>query len=117
MSKAAISVLVFGFYLIINGVGFLLWPNTMLGFLGIPTTNEPWLNVVGMLLLFLAYYYILAAKNELTLLFRWSVYARSSVIIFFIIFALVGLAPALLIIFGVVDLLAAIWTAIALKAK
>jgi hypothetical protein len=115
MSKAAKSVFVFGIYLIINGLGFLLMPNTMLGSLGIPSTSEPWINIVGMLLLMLAYYYILSARHELTLLFRWSVYARSSVIVFFIAFVLLGLAPPILIIFGVIDLLAAIWTALALK--
>lgn len=117
MSKAAKSVFVFGIYLIINGLGFLIMPNTMLGMMKIPPTTEPWINVVGMLLLFLAYYYILAAKNELTLLFRWSVYARSSVIVFFIVFVLIGIAPAVIIMFGAIDLLAAIWTAVALRGR
>lgn len=115
MSKAAKSVFVFGLYLIINGLGFLLMPNTMLGSLGIPSTNEPWINIVGMLLLMLAYYYIQSARSELTRLFRLSVHVRSSVIVFFIAFVLLGLAPPILIMFGVIDLLAAIWTALALR--
>ncbi|NWF88330.1 MAG: hypothetical protein HXY50_02600 [Ignavibacteriaceae bacterium] len=117
MSKAAKSVLVFGIYLVLNGIGFLLMPNTMFGLLGLPPTNEPWIQVVGMLLLFLAYYYIMSARNELTILFRWSVYARATVIIFFSAFVVLGIAPAILIMFGVIDLLGAIWTALALKTK
>ena len=117
MSKAAKSVFVFGIYLVVNGLGFLLIPNTMLGSLGVSSTNEPWIQVVGMLLLFLAYYYIMSARNELVILFRWSIYARSSVIIFFTAFVILGIAPAILIIFGAIDVLGAIWTTFALKTK
>ena len=116
MSKAAKSVFVFGIYLIIIGLGFLLVPNTVLGLFGFPITTEPWIQVVAVLLLILAYYYIQSARNELTLLFRFSVHARMSVILFFIAFVLLGLAPSILIMFGVVDLAAAIWTALALKS-
>jgi hypothetical protein len=115
MSKAAKSLLIFGIYLIITGLGFLLFPNTILSMLGFPPTTEPWIYVVGMILLILAYYYIQSARNELTVFFRFTVFARSSVILFFIVFVLFNLAPPMLIMFGVIDLLAAIWTALALK--
>ena len=116
MSKAAKSVFVFGIYLIFIGLGFLLVPNTVLGLLGFPTTTEPWIQVVAMLLLILAYYYIQSARSELTSFFRFTVHGRLSVIVFFIAFVLLGLAPPILIMFGVVDLLAAIWTALALRS-
>ena len=116
MSKAAKSVFVFGIYLIFIGIGFLLIPNTVLGLMGFPTTTEPWIQVVAVVLLVLAYYYIQSARNELTLFFRFTVHARLSVIVFFIAFVLLGLAPPILIMFGVVDLLAAIWTALALRS-
>jgi hypothetical protein len=116
MSKAAKSVLVFGIYLIVIGLGFLLIPNTMLGLFGIPATTEPWIRVVAMLLLILAYYYIQAARKELTDFLRLTVYGRASVIVFFIAFVVLGLAEPVLIGFGVVDLAAAIWTALALRS-
>jgi len=115
MSKAATSVLVFGIYLIVIGLGFLLAPNLPLGLLGFPTTTEPWIRVMAMLLLILAYYYIQAARNEMTGFFRFTVHGRASVILFFIAFVVLGLAQPMLIMFGVVDLLAAIWTAVALR--
>ena len=116
MSKAAKSVFAFGIYLIFIGLGFLLVPNTVLGLFGFPMTTEPWIQVVAMLLLILAYYYIQSARSELTSLLRFSVHARMTVILFFITFVILGLAPPILILFGVIDLAAAIWTAMALKS-
>ncbi len=115
MSKAATSVFVFGVYLIVIGLGFLLVPNLPLGLLGFPATTEPWIRVVAMLLLILAYYYIQAARNEMTGFFHLTVHSRASVIVFFVAFVALGLAQPMLILFGVVDLLAAIWTALALR--
>ena len=116
MSKAAKSVFVFGIYLIFIGLGFLLVPNTVLGLFGFPMTIGPWIQVVAMLLLILAYYYIQSALSELTSFFRFTVHGRASVILFFIAFVVLGLAPPILIMFGVVDLVAAIWTALALRS-
>ena len=116
MSKAAKSVFVFGIYLIFIGLGFLLVPNTVLGLFGFPMTTGPWIQVVAMLLLILAYYYIQSARSELTSFFRFTVHGRASVILFFIAFVVLGLAPPILIMFGVVDLVAAIWTALALRS-
>ncbi len=115
MSKAARSIFVFGIYLVVIGLGFLLAPNVPLDLLGFPTTTEPWIRVVGMLLLILGYYYIRVAPNELTAFFRLTVHGRASVFVFFVAFVVLGLAQPMLILFGVVDLLAAIWTAQALR--
>jgi hypothetical protein len=116
MSKAATSLFVYGIYLIIIGLGFLLIPNTILGIFGMPSTPGPWIQVMAMLLLILAYYDIQAARSELIAFFRFSVHVRASVIIFFIAFVAVGIAEPILILFGVIDLSAAIWTALALRA-
>lgn len=115
MSKAATSVLVFGIYLVVIGLGFLLAPNVPLDLLGLPTTTEPWIRVMAMLLLILAYYYIQAARKEMTGFFHLTVHGRASVIVFFIAFVVLDLAQPMLIMFGVVDLIAAIWTAWALR--
>jgi hypothetical protein len=115
MSKAARSMMVFGVYLVVIGLGFLVVPNMPLGLFGLADTSEPYIRIVGMLLLILAYYYIRAARAELTPLFLWSVHARATVILFFIAFAILDLAEPVLILFGVVDLAAAVWTYLALR--
>ena len=115
MSKAARSLFVFGIYLIIIGLGFLVMPNLVLRLFGFPETSEPWIRVMAMLLLFLAYYYIFASRNEMTEFIRITVYVRASVILFFAAFVLLDLAQPMLLLFGAVDLVAAIWTWLSLR--
>jgi hypothetical protein len=59
----------------------------------------------------------LAGRHGLTSFIRCSVYTRASVILFFIAFVLLGLAKPVVILLGVIDLAAAIWTALALRAE
>jgi hypothetical protein len=117
MSNPAKSVFAFGVYLIGLGAILVVTPNTLLALFGFPNTSEVWIRVVGMLLLFLAFFYIQAARNELAGFFQWSVYTRSSVIVFFIAFVLLGFVSPMLILFGIVDLLGAIWTGLALRSS
>ena len=115
MSKAARSVLVFGLYLVVLGIVLLVAPNFLLGMFFLPSTTEVWVRVTGMLVLFLGLYYVQAARKELTDFFRWTMYPRSTVILFFAAFVLFGLAKPSLVLFGIVDLLGVIWTGLALR--
>ena len=117
MSNAAKSLFVFGIYLFFLGMVLIFVPNLLLGIFGFAETTEIWIRVIGVLVTILGIYYYLAAKAELTDLFRWSVPARGSVIFIFAAFVILGLAPPVLLIFGVIDLAAAIWTALALKSS
>ena len=117
MSNSAKSVFVFGIYICILGIAFMIIPNALLGLFGFPATNEVWIRVAGMILFLLSSYYIQAARKEFTEFFQWTVYPRASVIVFFIVFVLLDYAPPILILFGVVDLLGAIWTHLALRSS
>jgi len=112
MSKAALSLFVFGIYVILLGIILMVVPNTLLAIFGLPATTEVWIRVVGMLVFLMGYYYIQASRNERKMIsfYMWTVHARTSVIIFFIIFSALGFVKPILILFGVVDLLAAAWT-------
>ena len=117
MSRVARSVFVFGLYLIVVGLGLLLAPNAFLAPLGFPPAQDPsWLRVLGVLTLCLAYYYIFAARAGLTGFFRWTVQVRIGVFVVFGLLVLLKLAPAPLALLGTVDLLAAMWTAFALRS-
>lgn len=117
MSQAAKSVFVFSLYLFIVGTTLVVVPNLLLGLFRIPETHEVWIRVVGMLALVLGYYYWTAAKGEMTELMRATVLGRFSVLGFFIVFVVLGFAPTMLLVFGVVDAVAAIWTAWALRQE
>ena len=115
MSRAAKSLFVFGIYLCGLGLILLLVPNLLLGVFGVPPTNEVWIRIDGMFVLCLSLYYVQAARNELTTLIRWTVWTRAAVIFFFAAFVLLVSAPKALLLFGLIDLLAAIWTWLAVK--
>ena len=73
MSKSAISVFVFGLYLLVVGSVLILVPNLLLSLFAIPETSEVWIRVVGVVAAVLGYYYVQAARNELTAFFRATV--------------------------------------------
>ena len=68
-----------------------------------------------MVIFLLGIYYLAAAKDEAKTFFQWSIFTRSSVVLFFVAFVLLDLCEPVLIGFGIVDLAGAIWTAVALK--
>jgi len=115
MSKSALSIFVFGLYVAVLGIIMIVVPNFLLK-ISRTSTTEVWIRVVGLLLLYLGFYYTQAARKEMTDFFRWTVYTRSTVIVFFAAFVLLGFANPPLIMFGVVDLLGAIWTGLALRS-
>ena len=116
MNKAARSVFVFSIYLLVLGAVLVLAPNVLLSLFRMPETNEVWVRVTGMLVLILGYYYSAAARNEFTEFLRATAFARMSVLVFFVAFVVLGFAPPILILFGVIDAAAALWTLLALKA-
>jgi multidrug transporter EmrE-like cation transporter len=115
MTKAAKSLFVFGIYLCGLGAVLLLVPNLILRLFGAPPTNEIWIRVNGMFVLCLSFYYLQAARNNLTVFIRWTIWTRIAVIFYFAAFVLLLSAPKALLLFGVIDLLSAIWTWFALK--
>ncbi len=115
MSKAAKSVFVFGIYLIILGLSLLFFHNKVLELFGLPKTTEPWIYVVSILVLVLSYYCIQSARQEITAFFHLTVHGRILFLLLIICFVLAGILPLILILFGLIDFIGAIWTFTALK--
>ena len=114
MSPSAISIFVFGIYIIFIGAGFLLIPNTVLPLFKLPKTNEPWIRVLGTVIVILGFYYIIAAQNELTPFFWATVVGRFALLVTFIVLVVTKKAQPMLIGFGVVDAAAGLWTLLTL---
>jgi hypothetical protein len=115
MSRAAMSIFIFGIYIIFLGITFLFVPEIMFLMLAYPTPPDIVSRILGMVFLFLAYLYIRAALEGMTKFFMWTIHTRALVIIFFSVFAALQLVNPLIIMFGVVDLAAALWTFWALR--
>jgi len=117
MSKSARSVFVFSLYLFVLGIILIVIPNNLLDMFSMPKTNEVWIRVVGMLVLILGFYYFQASRSEIKIFFQWTVYVRIAVLLFFIAFVLLGFAPPILILFGFIDAIAALWTQLSLRSE
>ena len=117
MSAAAKTIFYFSIYLVGLGLTLLIVPNILLNLFKLPSTSEVWIRVIGMLVLTLAFYYWQAAKSDLVTFFRMTVTSRLTVILFFGAFVLLKMAGPTLILFGVVDLLGALWTRQALPKR
>lgn len=117
MNRAIQTIWVFSWYLLVLGLSLLIAPNLLLGLFGLPTTSEVWIRVVGMLALLLALYYYTAAKHHLTPMLEASITGRSFVMLCFTAFVLLGVASPVLFLFGLVDLLGAVWTRLALRTE
>ena len=111
MSKSARSLLIFSIYLFALGAILVLIPNVLLGLVAFPETGEVWIRVVGVLVIVLGFYYYNAAISELKSFFRASVYGRAAVLVF------LDFAKPMLILFGAIDALAALWTHLSLRSE
>ena len=116
MSRGAMSVFVFSIYLYILGAVLVITPFTLLRIFDFPETGDLWIRVVGMLVIMHGFYYSHAARAEFRPFFVWTVIGRTSVLLFFIAFAIAGIAPPTLILFGLVDFTGAIWTFFAVRS-
>jgi len=117
MSRGAMSVFVFSIYLYIMGVVLVVTPGTLVRIFKFAEPDGLWIRMVGMFALILGYYYSRAARAELRPFFAWTVVARTSIFLFFIAFVIAGLAPPALILFGVIDFAAAMWTFFAVRSE
>ena len=101
------------------GTTLVVAPNLLLNIFNVPETSEVWIRIAGVLVLLIGYCYVREEKkkNDMTNFFRWTIYARSSVLIFLAVFVLLNYVKPILILFGVFDLAGALWTALALRSQ
>jgi hypothetical protein len=110
MSRATKSVLAYSFVFLIGGLGLLLAPQFILPFLGFQTTGFLLPRFLGMAMLVLAYYYIRAAWAGLAEFYKWTFHARLAGAVIYVVLIVLGIAPAVVLGFALMDLLGALWT-------
>ncbi len=117
MSKAAVSIFAFGCYIFLNAITLIATPNLLLSVLGLEQTGQAWLRVFGVVLVILAFYYVQAARQEITAFFEWTVWGRPLLPVGLVVLTALGLVPPILLVFGVIDLAGVAWTAAALRSQ
>jgi hypothetical protein len=117
MKMSSVSMIVFAVYLSCLGLIFVLIPNPVIAFFGFPRTSEVWIRILGYILAGLAFYYVMAVRENAVNFFRWTVYARLPILPAFAAFVLAGISPPILLMFGAFDSGSAVWTWYALKKE
>lgn len=115
MTAASKSLYYFGFYLLVLGIALTVVPNMILSLFQMQETSELWIHVLGTVVFAIGLYYVFMAPSNNVLFMTLSIYARSFVLAWFVVFVIIGWAPAQLILFGLVDVAGAVWTYTALK--
>lgn len=116
MTRAARTVFYFGWYLVVLGASILITPNTVLALFGVPATTEVWIRVLGVATVVVGYFYIQAGRFDLQPFFRLTLRSRPFAFLAFTALVALRLAPAPLLLFGVIELAGSLWTARALRA-
>ena len=117
MSSAAKSVYYFSFYLYLIGLTLILVPNLFLKTLQLPQSNEVWIRVVGVLVFCIGYYYHCTGAENIKALLKHTIPTRIFVCIAFTAFAALDYVSPVLVVFGVIDFLGALWTWITLRTE
>lgn len=117
MSQSASSMIVFGGYLLIAGVVFIIDPNPLVTFLGFDQVTDVWIRVAGLIIVIVSYYYFMAVKEKVYNFFRWTAFGRFPIFFAYLGFVILDLTPPVLSLFGVCETGCAIRTGLALQKE
>jgi len=117
MSKTALSVFMFGLYAIFGvGLPFLLIPHFAIGLFGMTAGDDFWIRLLGLFVLIMGCYYVMAVKVDFEPFYDWTVPARYATATFMAVAPIVGIVAPTVLIFAAVDAIAATLTVLARRA-
>lgn len=116
MSKAAKTIVAFAIYMTLTGILLAIAPNTLLGILRLPLTQEPWIRLLGVFMIIVSYYYIRTARSEAVAFFQATVHGRLAIGVFLVWLAFTG-AGWVLALFAVGEWIGAAITWMALRSE
>ncbi len=114
ISNAAKSIVAWGIYGLLTGAALLFAPDPTLQLLGFETTSEHWILVVALMLMGLGFYYTVLGLTDVKQFFVISTIGRTTFFLATSVFIVIGKAPIGMLLFGLIDLLTAAWTAVAM---
>ena len=116
MRSASTSIIAWSIYMLLIGLGFTLVPNLVLPIFGLPTTDEVWVRVAGLLVGFTAIYYYICGRQNVGVFIRATVPVRLGFAAGLALLAALRLGGAALFLFAALDILGAAWTWWALRS-
>jgi uncharacterized membrane protein len=117
MNRVDKSIFIFGLYSLVMGIALLFMPNFILPLVGIPTTNEAWVYLLGFVLICSSYYYLRSSLNSNRAFAEYTTQTRflAPLVVSFLI--ITKKADWHFLAFGIVDSLGGLWTWIELKKQ
>ena len=115
MNRACKSIFIFGLYSLLMGTVLLFLPNMVLPLFNLPVSGEPWLNLLGFVLICSGYYYIRSALSGNMQFALYTIHTRFAAPLVVAYLILTGKADWHFISFGIVDGLGGLWTWYELK--
>lgn len=115
MSRAAVSVFVFGLYMLGQGALLLVAPNLLLALLGFAPSIEVWPRVAGIAVMVLGLYYVAAARGEWAGFFGVTVLGRTFQLLAFGGLVAAGLVSPRILGTAGLEFLSGLWTLMALR--
>lgn len=112
---AAFSMKAFAAYIALTGLGLMVAPGALLAPLGIAAPAEIWVRVLGAVATVLAIYYWVGGASGNEAFIRATITGRIVFCALCVGLILLASAPPQLLLFGAIDVVAAIWTWRALR--
>lgn len=115
MNSVNKSIFVFGLYSLFMGIVLLFLADIVLPMVGLPISKEPWLHLLGFVLICSSYYYLRSALKGNIDFARYTMHTRLFAPLVVIFLIVTGKADWHFLSFGIVDGLGGIWTWIELR--
>lgn len=116
MTPAARSLFLFGIYVLVVGVAFIVAPLPLMVLLHLPAATVGWARVVGLLALVIGSYDTVAGKSGNLAHIRASIPVRIGFAAGTALLVLFAQMPPLVLLLGATDVAGAVWTAVALRS-
>ncbi len=105
----ALTIRLFSYYVLTLGVLLVVAPAWTLAVLQADIDDTEWIRALGIAVLTLGVYYLVASQNEATWFYRASIAVRIGMAVAFLILAFTA-GPLQLLVIGAVELGGALWT-------
>lgn len=117
MTKSANSLFYFGVYVLLIGLTLCLVPDKFIAILKLPEIPLSWARLIGFLAIIIGGYEIISGRNNIRPLIKASIYLRLFFFLGVMFLFLSGQMTKEILPIGIIDLIGAIWTALAMRAE